>query len=208
MGPTGPTGPTRERSSLASLSWGQSQRRRGSQPPLPLGRPERGLIKVPAMPRAAQMVYRDLLPGEAGWASRENLSRTISQLSASQFHFSLRSLWPPREEMLPETLVRAEEVDTLHFWDLRGLHRNVWVCVVIHWIPATQQAGLESAGNLGWVPSSRDGRAAWHLVPACTQEWRISSYLSFPHRTSHITENLLACGVKVTLVTLDVILIS
>lgn len=110
--------------------------------------------------------------------------------------------------MLPETLVRAEEEDTLHFWGLRGLPRNVWVCFVIHWIPDTQQASLECVGNLGWVPSSRDGRAAWHLAPVCTQEWRISNYLSFLHWTSHITENVLAHGVKVTLVTLVVILIT
>jgi hypothetical protein len=107
------------------------------------------------------MLQRGFLPGEAGWASRENLSRAISQLRASQFHVSLRSLphpLPPslpKEEMLPETLVRAEAADTLHVWGLRGLPRNVWVCFVIHWIPDTQQAGLESAGNLGWVPSSR-----------------------------------------------------
>lgn len=105
-------------------------------------------------------------------------------------------------------MVRAEEVDTLHFWGLCGLPKNIWVCFVIHWIPDSQQASLESAGNLGWVPSSRGGRAAWHLAPACTQEWRISNYLSFPHWTTHITENVLTRGGKVTLVTLDVILIT
>lgn len=122
---------------------------KGFQPPLPLGRPERGLTAAPAMPGAAQMLHWGLLPGEAGWASRENLSRTISQLSTSQFHFSLRSLWPPREEIFPETVVRAEEADTLHFWGLCGLPKNVWVCFVIHWIPDSQQVSLQSAGNLG-----------------------------------------------------------
>lgn len=148
------------------------------------------------------MLHWDLLPGEAGWASGENLSRTISQLSASQFRFSLR--FPP----LPKRRC---------FQKLWSEQRRRTLCISGVSVDFLKTSGfaLLSTGYLIHSKRAWSLREIWDGCQASglaelpgTQEWRISNYLSFLHWTSHITENVLAHGVKVTLVTLAVILIT